>query len=88
VGKLHGKAGASLPDSLRTLRHMIEGEVDADRLDYVYRDAHHTVGGRGSPEAVIDSLLAYDEAGPIFSEPGPVSEFFATRNSSLFLSLI
>lgn len=67
--------------SLRMIRHLLQGEVDADRLDYVYRDAHHTVGGRGTPQAVIDSLRYYDERGPVFAEPGPVSEFLATRAS-------
>ena len=80
-GHIKGHEAAAHPPSLRMLRHMIEGEVDADRLDYVYRDAHHTVGGRGSPLAVVDSLVAYDEKGPIFAEPGPVAEFLATRSS-------
>ena len=72
-------SGEHVPASLKALRHMLDGEVDSDRLDYVYRDAHHTVGGRGTPQAVIDSLLYYDEFGPVFSDPGPVSEFVTTR---------
>lgn len=76
-----GRLSGNPTPSLLTLRQMLEGEVDADRLDYVYRDAYHTVGGRGTPQAVIDSLLRYDEHGPVFSDPGPVSEFFATRAS-------
>jgi len=68
------------PDSsLVHLRHIVDGVVDADRLDYVFRDAHHAIGGLGTPSKVIESLLYYDEKGPVFSDPGPVSNFFATR---------
>jgi HD superfamily phosphohydrolase len=66
---------------LLTLRQMLDGVVDADRLDYVFRDAHHTVGVRDSPGAVIGSLVRYDSSGPIFSDPGPVADFLATRAS-------
>jgi HD superfamily phosphohydrolase len=69
------------PNSFSRLRHVTDGEVDADRLDYVFRDAHQTIGGRGTPNAVIESLLYYDEIGPVFSDPGPVSDFFTTRAS-------
>jgi HD superfamily phosphohydrolase len=64
---------------LRPLRHMLDGAVDADRLDYVFRDAHHTIGGLGSADSVIESLLYYDESGPVVADPGPVSNFLATR---------
>jgi HD superfamily phosphohydrolase len=69
----------SLEDQLIPLRHMLDGTVDADRLDYVYRDAHHTIGGLGSPQPVIESLLYYDKIGPIMSDPGPVSNFLTRR---------
>ena len=75
-----GSAAVPVSGHLRALRHMIDGEVDADRLDYVYRDAHHTLGGRGSPRTVIESIIYYDEFGPVFRDPGPVSEFLATRS--------
>ncbi|MBA3973781.1 MAG: hypothetical protein C0504_06135 [Candidatus Solibacter sp.] len=65
--------------NLRALRQSLDGEADADRLDYVYRDAHHTLGGRGTPRGVIDSLLSYDSKGVVFADPGPVAEFLATR---------
>lgn len=66
-------------DRLRAFRHMLDGVVDADRLDYVFRDGYHTVGTLGGPTAVIDSLIGYDENGPLFVEPGPVSQFLAAR---------
>jgi HD superfamily phosphohydrolase len=75
----HARAEDDLPRSLMQLRNMMDGVVDADRLDYVFRDAYHTLGGLGTPASVIDSLLYYDESGPVFSDPGPVSNFLATR---------
>lgn len=64
---------------LHQLRHMIDGVVDADRLDYVFRDAYHTVGELGAPNSVVESLLYYDEIGPVFSDPGPASDFLVLR---------
>jgi HD superfamily phosphohydrolase len=69
------------PPALLALRHMLDGEVDADRLDYVFRDAHHTIEGRATARRVVDSLLRYDERGPVFCDPGPVSDFLALRAS-------
>jgi HD superfamily phosphohydrolase len=74
---------------LRAIRHMTDGAVDADRLDYVHRDAFHTVGVKRSPEAIIASLLYYYDDGPVFSSPGAVSDFLATRAilwSSIYLA--
>lgn len=84
-------AGAS-KDHLATFkawRHMLDGVVDADRLDYVFRDGHHTVGRLGGPLTVIESMVQYDEGGPVFSSPGPVSQFLAARAhlySAVYLS--
>jgi HD superfamily phosphohydrolase len=58
---------------------MLDGDVDADRLDYVYRDAHHTVGARGTSQSVLDSLVRFDEQGPVFGEVGPIADFLFTR---------
>ncbi len=74
---------------LRAWLNLLEGEVDADRLDYVYRDAHHTVGVRGDPQSVVESLVEYDEIGPVVSDVGPVIDFLATRANlwrSVYLS--
>lgn len=73
----------------KPLRHMVDGVVDADRLDYVFRDGHHTIGYFGSPDSVIDSLLSYDADGPVFSEPAPVSRLLLMRAhlySTVYLS--
>jgi len=69
----------NITNSLEQLRHMLDGVVDADRLDYVFRDAHHTIGCLGTSSAVVESLIFYDKDGPVFSDPGPVSNFLATR---------
>lgn len=76
-------------EGLRALRHMTDGAIDADRLDYVHRDAFHTIGVKRSPELIIASLLYYDDEGPVFSNAGPVSDFLATRAilwSSVYLA--
>lgn len=64
---------------LRQLRHMLDGQVDADRLDYVFRDAYHTVGGFGMPKRVVESLQYYDSKGPVFADTGAVSDFLTLR---------
>jgi HD superfamily phosphohydrolase len=63
----------------RALLHMVDGDVDADRLDYVFRDGHHTYGYAGNPNLVISSLECYDKDGPVFNDPGPISEYFLKR---------
>jgi HD superfamily phosphohydrolase len=67
--------------TIPALRHILNGAVDADRLDYVFRDAYHTIGGIGTPLAVIQSIVGYDVNGPIFSDSTPVCNFLLTRAS-------
>lgn len=76
---LTGASSTVPPGKFKAFRHMLDGVVDADRLDYVFRDGHHTVGKLSGPGSVIDTLMGYDDDGPIFSEPGPVSQFLAAR---------
>jgi HD superfamily phosphohydrolase len=61
------------------VRHMLDGEIDADRIDYVHRDAHHTIGMLGTSDDVISTIITYDDAGPICSDPAPFGNFLATR---------
>jgi len=68
-------SGKELVPGLMRLRHTVDGVIDADRLDYVFRDAHHTIGSHSSASAVIDSLVCYDDTGPVFSDPEPVVAF-------------
>lgn len=80
-GSGSARSDIPVPGEIDRLRHLLDGVVDADRLDYVYRDAHHTFGHIGGPQAVVDSLLDVDDDGPVFREPGPVLDFVSTRSS-------
>jgi HD superfamily phosphohydrolase len=80
-GKTAPQTKGLVPAQVTVLRHLVDGVVDADRLDYVYRDAHHTFGNVGGPQAVVDSLVRVDKTGPVFVEPGPVMDFVSVRSS-------
>lgn len=74
---------------LRPLRHMVDGTLDADRLDYVFRDSYHTLGAIGDASSVIDTILSYDDIGPVVTDAGPVANLLVTRArlySSVYLS--
>ncbi|NQE70743.1 hypothetical protein NG2371_05214 [Nocardia gamkensis] len=82
-----------LPDisngKLAPLRQMVDGTLDADRLDYVFRDAHHTIGTTGTIDSVIDTLHYYDATGPVMTDASPISNFLVTRArlySTVYLS--
>ena len=58
-------------------------------LDYVYRDAFHTIGIHHTADALIDSIEDYDNLGPILSHVRPVTDFIVTRAmlwSNVYLS--
>ena len=63
------------PAAIRPLAHMLDGVVDADRIDYVARDGLHTLGSGFVPSTVIEDLRFYTEKGPVFSESEPVIAF-------------
>lgn len=90
LSDLLGNAGQGMAaPGLRAVRHIVDGAVDADRLDYVHRDAFHVLGVRRDPNAVVSSLLYYDEDGPVFSASGPIADFLAVRATlwaSVYLS--
>lgn len=69
----------SLASPLRPLFHMVDGSIDADRMDYVFRDAYHTMGFSGSAAALIDSLVYFDDEGPVVSSPSEATNLFTTR---------
>ncbi|UAK34096.1 TIR domain-containing protein [Nocardia asteroides] len=76
-------------EKLAPLRQMVDGTLDADRLDYVFRDAHHTIGTTGTVDAVIDTLNYYDASGPVMTDASPISNFLVTRArlySTVYLS--
>ncbi|MGK5740384.1 hypothetical protein [Micromonospora sp. URMC 103] len=67
-------------DTLAAVRQIVDGVVDADRLDYVHRDSHHSINsGLSVADHVIDSLVTYDRDGPIFNSTGPVANFLMLR---------
>lgn len=67
-------------DALLAVRQVVDGVVDADRLDYVHRDSHHSIdSGLSSAAHVIESLITYDRDGPIFNSTGPVANFLMLR---------
>lgn len=70
-----------VPDVLAELRHLVDGPVDADRLDYVHRDCYHTLGSvtGSAANSVISSLKSLSADGPVFDSPGPVSNFVVLR---------
>lgn len=79
--------GAS-PEML-ALRQLVDGAIDADRLDYVYRDAFHTLGIHHTPDSLINSISNYDHNGPTLRHVRPVTDFLITRAmlwSSVYLS--
>ena len=59
--------------------NILHGQLDADRLDYVYRDAYHTIGARGGPDYIIRALIRYDEDGPVLENTGAVTDFLTLR---------
>jgi hypothetical protein len=81
--------GLTTSPELLALRQMVDGAVDADRLDYVYRDAFHALGIRHTPDALINSISKYDQSGPILRHVRPVTDFMITRAmlwSNVYLS--
>ena len=64
---------------LGALRQMVDGGIDADRLDYVYRDASVTIGSLSRPTTVLESISAYRSDHVVVSDPRPVVDFLSTR---------
>ena len=81
--------GPTAKPELLALRQLVDGAIDADRLDYVYRDAFHALGIRHTPDALIKSISRYDQFGPILHQVRPVTDFMITRAmlwSNVYLS--
>jgi hypothetical protein len=58
---------------------MVDGGIDADRLDYVYRDASVTIGSLSRPTTVLESITEYHVDHVVVSDPRPVVDFLSTR---------
>ncbi|WHP60993.1 hypothetical protein QMY03_08840 [Arthrobacter sp. KFRI-F3372] len=74
-----GKHWANPKPHLHAAMQMLDGIVDADRIDYVARDAHHTGVGQVNIDQVISSLRYYDVQGPVCRDAGPVASLLALR---------
>jgi HD superfamily phosphohydrolase len=76
---------------LSALLQLLDGVIDADRLDYVYRDASVTIGSLSRPSTVLETVVAYrpgkrgepnepDAPGSVVvNDPRPVTDFLSTR---------
>jgi HD superfamily phosphohydrolase len=74
--------GAGAPpgaDNIRALLQLVDGVIDADRLDYVYRDAAATIGSLSRPDAVLASVVEYGPNHVVVNDPRPVTDFLSTR---------
>ena len=74
--------GSGVPkrtDQIETLRQLVDGVIDADRLDYVYRDASVTIGSLSFPSAVLESIVEYTATSVVVRDPRPVTDFLSTR---------
>lgn len=60
--------------------NILDSPLDADRIDYVFRDALVTVGPLGSSSQVIDSLVRYDERSVLIDQPSHIAAFLMHRN--------
>lgn len=65
--------------AIHALLQMIDGVIDADRLDYVYRDASVSIGSLSRPSTVLESILGYEPGKVIVNDPRPASDFLSTR---------
>ncbi|MHB8351288.1 MAG: HD domain-containing protein [Thermoplasmata archaeon] len=69
VAALVDPAGGPAPPAL--LRSILHGPVDADRTDYLQRDAHYTGVAHGAVDAVrLLETLEADRGRPVFAEKG------------------
>jgi HD superfamily phosphohydrolase len=65
--------------ALDALLQMVDGVIDADRLDYVYRDASVTIGSWSRPNSVLESIVAYEPNHVVVNDSRPVTDFLSTR---------
>ena len=64
---------------ISALLQMVDGVIDADRLDYVYRDASVTIGSLSRPSTVLESIVGYEAGRVIINDPRPATDFLSTR---------
>lgn len=64
---------------LQIFRQMTDGTIDADRLDYVFRDALLTIGSVSRAEIVLRSIVRYEPDHVVVNDPRPAADFLSTR---------
>ncbi len=74
------RAATAGDSSLGAVLQMVDGyAIDADRLDYVYRDALATIGSLSRANTVIESIAHYEPQRVVVSDPRPITDFLSTR---------
>lgn len=76
---LTGDGAPSGATAIYALLQMVDGVIDADRLDYVYRDASVTIGSLSRPITVLESIVGYEVGKVIVNDPRPATDFLSTR---------
>ncbi|GEM_PF-2693707 len=71
--------GCPVTSPLQVFRQMTNGTIDADRLDYVFRDALLTIDSLGDAESVLHSIVRYERDHVVVNDPRPAADFLSTR---------
>lgn len=79
-GFVSSDKSGGLTGEAKALLHMLDGVIDADRLDYVHRDSFHSLGAFAKPEDLISTIVEYDANGPIVADPSLASAFIVQRS--------
>lgn len=66
-------------EELATAMQLLDGVVDADRIDYIARDALYTGTGRLEIDVIIQSIVRIDANGIVSTEPDAVAAMLALR---------
>lgn len=64
---------------LAKVRLILSSELDADRIDYVYRDSTTTIGHPGSPRELLSTIEAYEPGLVRVTDPAIVASFLNSR---------
>jgi HD superfamily phosphohydrolase len=79
LGFLITGTGAPESSAVHVFRQMMDGPIDADRLDYVFRDALLTIGSVSKAEPVLNSIIRYERDHVVVDDPRPAADFLSTR---------
>jgi HD superfamily phosphohydrolase len=65
---------------IRRMRNILDSPIDADRIDYVYRDALLTIGAIGNPGQVVNAIETYGDSNVVVTNPAHVGALLMARN--------